>query len=221
MFDARTKTANDVAQSIKRQMGDEAQVVITDSDILRWIDDGQLEIVTNNQELNLSKAVTSIVSGVAEFPLMNDEAFSGILLINSIHYKNRRLRNVTFQEAEEFMLTDTENAEGTPSLWYSVAGVLHLYPVPEENVDNGLSIFFTKAPAKMSSLTQLLSIPNSYFNALVEYIMSKAYEMEENTQMSQMKTQQFEKSLSIQQHRTVPQTAEYLTIRPDEEDGWY
>lgn len=221
MFEAKTKSANDVAASLKRQMGDEAQVVITDSDILRWIDDGQTEIVTNNQSLNMSKAVTSIVTDKAEYPLMQDEAFSGILLVNSIHYKNRRLRSATFQEAEEFMLTDTENAKGEPSLWYSVAGVIHLYPVPEENVDNGLSIFFTKAPRKVTSLMQPLDIPDSYFNALVEYAMSKAYEMEENTQMSQMKTQQFEKSLNIQQNRTVPQTAEFLTIRPDSEDGWY
>lgn len=220
MFEARTKTANDVAEALKRQMGDEAQVVITDADIVRWIDDGQVEIVTNNQSLNLVKAVTGITAGKAEYPLMQDEAFSGLLLVNSIHYKNRRLKSVTFQEAEEYMLTDTENAGGEPSLWYSVAGVLHLYPVPEENVDNGLSIFFTKAPRKVTSLVQGLDIPDSYFNALVEYAMSKAYEMEENTQMSQMKTQQFEKSLNIQQHRTVPQASEYLTIRPDTEDGW-
>lgn len=220
MFEAKTKTVNDVAKSLKRQMGDEAEVVITDADIVRWIDDGQVEIVTNNQSLNLVKAVTSIVTGKAEYPLMQDEAFSGLLLVNSIHYKNRRLKSVTFQEAEEFMLTDTENAGGVPSLWYSVAGVLHLYPVPEEDIDGGLSIFFTKAPRKVKDLTQSLDVPDSYFNALVEYCMSKAYEMEENTQMSQMKTQQFEKSLNIQQHRTVPQTAEFLTIRPDMEDGW-
>lgn len=221
MFEAKTKLARDVADSIKSQMGDEAQVVITDADIIRWINDGQVEIVTNNQSLNLVKAVTSITPGKAEYPLMQDEAFFGLLLVNSIHYKNRRLNSSTFQEAEEFMLTDKENASGTPSLWYSVAGVLHLYPIPEESVDNGLSIFFTKTPRRVKNLTDYLDIPDSYFNALVEYAMSKAYEMEENTQMSQMKTQQFEKSLNIQQNRTVPQTAEFLTIRPDMEDGWY
>lgn len=221
MFQALTKTANDVAVSIKGQMGDEAQVVITDADITRWIDDGQNEIVTNNQSLNLAKAVTSITAGKSEYPLMEDTAFSGILLVNSIHYNNRRLKSVSFQEAEEYMLTDTENAGGVPSLWYSVAGVIHLYPIPEEDVPGGLSIFFTKAPQKITSLSQKLSVPDSYFNALVEYVMSKAYEMEENTQMSQMKTQQFEKSLNIQQHRTAPQAAENPSIRPDMEDGWY
>lgn len=220
MFEATTKTANDVAASIKRQMGDEAQVVITDSDIVRWINDGQQEIVTNNQNLNLVKAVTDVTTGRAEYPLLSDEAFSGLLLVNSIHYKNRRLKSVTFQEAEEYMLTNTENASGQPSLWYSVAGVLHLYPVPEESVSGGLSIFFTKSPKRVSSLTDPLNIPDSYFNALIEYAMSKAYEMEENTQMVQLKTQQFEKSLNIQQNRTVPQFAEYPVIRPDPLDGW-
>lgn len=220
MFEVTTKSVSDVASSVKRQMGDEAQVVITDSDIVRWVNDGQTEIVTNNQSLNMSKAVTNVTAGKAEFPLMQDAAFSGLLLINSIHFKNRRLKSMSFQEAEEYMITDTENAGGNPSLWYSVAGVLHLYPVPEEDITGGLSIFFTKAPAKVTSLSDKLGVPDSYFNALVEYTMSKAYEMEENTQMSQMKTQQFEKSLNIQQHRTVGQTAEFTTIRPDTEDGW-
>lgn len=219
MYQAMTKTAEDVAASIKRQMGDEAQVVITDSDIVRWINDGQVEIITNNQNLNLSKAVTNIVAEQGEFPIQDNPVFSDIVMINSIHYKNTRLKGMSFQEAEEYMLTASENT-GLPSLWYAVAGVIHLWPIPREDAPNGLSVYFTKAPKRVTSLGDALGVPDSYFNAVVEYAMSKAYEMEENTQMSQMKTQQFEKSLNIQQNRTVAQMAEYPTIRPDSEDGW-
>lgn len=221
MFEVATRTADDVIKDITRQFGDESEVQIDSADIIRWINNGQREIVTNNTEINAVKAVTDIVANQDSYPILTDPAFKDLLTIRSIRYKEKKLRSITFQEAEEFMVTSTENAGGEPELWYTYTGNIHLYPIPESPVEAGLSIFFTKAPARVTSSSDTLSIPDSYYNALVDYCLSKAYELDENANMSQLKTAQFEKSINVQQNRTLPQTADFPTIRLEIDDMWY
>ena len=51
----KTKTVQDVLLSVKRQFGDESGVQVTDSDIVRWVDDAQREISMNNPEINAAE----------------------------------------------------------------------------------------------------------------------------------------------------------------------
>lgn len=220
MFEVATKTVDDVIKDITRQFGDESEVQIDSADIIRWINNGQLEIVTNNRELNAAKAVTDVVANQQVYPILSDPAFSNLLTVHSIRYKDKKLRSLTFQEAEDYMVTSSTNAGGEPELWYVYDGEIHLYPIPEEPVTAGITIFFTKAPARISSSADTLGIPNSYYNALKDYCLAQAYELDENANMSQMKTAQYEKSLNVQQNRTTPQTADFPTIRIEAEDMW-
>lgn len=221
MFESTTKTVDDVIKDVQRQFGDESEVQIDSADIIRWVNNGQRDIVTNNVELNAVKAVTNIVANQQTYPILSDPAFKDLLTVRSIRFKEKKLRSITFQEAEDYMVTNPQNAEGEPELWYVYAGEVNLYPIPQEPVEGGLTVFFTKAPAKITSSSDLLGIPDSYYNALVDYAMSKAYELDENANMSQLKTAQYEKSLNIQQNRTTPQTADFPTIRVEVEDMWY
>ncbi len=63
-----TYTGTDVATDIKRIFGDEAGVQITDSDIIRWIDVGQLEILKNTQILKAT-STSDLIAGQVVYSL--------------------------------------------------------------------------------------------------------------------------------------------------------
>jgi len=59
--------------------------------------------------------------------------------------------------------------------------------------------------------TQFLDVPDRFYNAVVDYVMSKVYEMDEDMQASQMAEQRFRAALENQmederqaQHLTYP-----------------
>ena len=65
-------TALDVITRVKTQFGDNSGAQLTDSTIIRWINDGQQEIVNNNPILKAVKQ-TNIVAGQAEYTFPGDK----------------------------------------------------------------------------------------------------------------------------------------------------
>lgn len=214
-----TRSVNDVYQHVTRQFGDEAGIQLGISDVVRWINAGQREIVSTNTTINEAKAKTDVVAGQSEYPILSDSAFSRLQNIHTVFYDGSPLQALSFEDAVDYIITGKENdSGGTPKIWYVKAGVLHLYPSPVDYVSQGLSIFFTQAPATVSGTGDTLTIPDNYYNALVEYVMKEAYEMDENFQAAGVKAQAFEKSVGRQANQTVIQQAEFHTIQPDMED---
>lgn len=218
-IESYTRSVNDVYTHITRQFGDEAGIQISLSDVVRWINAGQREIISTNTTINEAKAKTNVIAGQSEYPILSDPAFSKLQNIHTVFYDGSPLQAMSFEDAIEYIITGKENQSlDTPNIWYIKAGVLHLYPSPVASLTLGLSIFFTQAPATVSVTGDLLGIPDNYYNALIEYVMKEAYEMDENFQAAGIKAQQFEKSVNRQSNQTVIQQAEFHTIQPDMED---
>lgn len=211
-----TRTVTDVITSVKRQFGDESAVQITDADIIRWVNDGQREIVDQNTTINQKLAKTDLIANQDTYPLASDPNLPNIARISSVRVNNSLLRPITVQEAENFVVGDGNS--GDPMAWYEEEGNLVLYPKPTTGYVAGLTFRFTALPTKVTGNTDALTIPDTYFTALVQYCLSQAYELDENGQMAQMKSQQFEKSLGIRSNRTVADNSDFPTIRLDPED---
>lgn len=212
-----TYTGTDVATDIKRIFGDEAGVQITDSDIIRWIDVGQLEILKNTQILKAT-STSDLIAGQVKYSL----ASLKILKIQSIHVNGLPISFISFQEAEQYIAPNDpiNDAKGTPQVWTEWAGNIHLYPAPPTTVSGGLSIFYLPAPAKLAQLSDSLSIPDTYYNDLLNFVLSKAYELDEDPQNSQFKLGQFTQSLDgMANNENVPQVAYYpvITVLPEDE----
>lgn len=216
-----TKSVDDVATSVKRQFGDESGVQINDADIIRWVNDGQREIVDTNTLINAKVATTDVVAGVDRISMRTDPSIENVANITSIRYNDVILRPITVQQAEDWGTTSRENNSGTPLGWYYEEGDVVLFPTPSVSVTDGLKIRFTAYCPKVTNKGDMLGIPDSYYNALVQYVISQAYELDENAQMSQMKLAQFEKSLGMRQNQSTMQGSTYPTIRLDGEDAYY
>ncbi len=216
-IESYTRTAQEVIEAVTRQVGDEAEVQFSTSDIIRWINQGQLEISIKNSTINEAMAVTNIVANQDKYPILADAAFASLSKLHTILYDGRPLKNLTFEEAMTYIISK-DASTGVPTIWYVKTGVLNLWPKPAVSVANGLTIYYNKRPAKITSSGQFLSVPDSFFNAVLQYVIGQAQELDENWQAAAVKLQQFEVSVNSQQYMTVDQTASYPSIQSDPED---
>lgn len=205
-----TYTAGDVAIYVKRQFGDESGVQITDADIYRWIDSAQLEITARIAPVK-GKATTSLVAGQRDYQL------SGLAIhqIESIHIDGTRIENMPFQEAEQKILHENLNGfeQTRPAFWYEWAGTISFYPTPNESLTDGIEVFYTRMPSRVTSPTATLTVPDKFYEAVCAWVLSKAYELDEEFNQSQTQRTFFEQKLMGQNGEELESAhATYSTI---------
>lgn len=187
-LDSITYHVLDVLTHVKRQFGDESGAQITDADILRWLNQAQLE--TDSLAKVIQAVSTSdLVAGTYVYPL----PVEGALEITSLRVKGTPIENLSFQTAEtQLQVADPLRVStGTPQWWYRWAGQIYFWPTPDATVVGGIQVFFIKAPPVLTTGTDLLGLPDKYFEALVSFVMSKAYELDEDYTASQQARQMF------------------------------
>lgn len=210
-----TRTVSDVITEIKRTFGDESAVQVTDGDIIRWINSAQREILVTNPVLK-AVGTTDIVAGVSEYPLTD----LNIISIQAIHYLGRKVEFKTFQEAEEYITESdpTRTFQGDPFIWYEWGGMINLYPVPQQDYPEALRIYYVPEPAVAVDGGNL-ALPDAYYENIVQYVLARAYELDEDNENSQFKLSQFENRLnSLSEQSSSPSENTYPRITILEED---
>lgn len=209
-----TRSVNDVLAHVKRQFGDESGVQITDEDIVRWINAGQDEIFRRSEPLKATTN-TDVIAGQADYELP-----PGILRIQTIYVNGVPLEQRTPQELEEYVRNSDPLGvtAGQPSVWSEWGGTISLFPKPETGAVSGMTLRYIKAPVLLETTTDSLSIPDGFYNRLVEYVMQQAYELDENFQAADTKAAQFSMNLEGQAGRDQVTHNTYPTITVLEED---
>lgn len=211
-----TKSSADVIVDVFRTFGDESGTQVTESDIIRWINRFQLELVMRNPEVGAAVAMTNVVSGQADYPLL--ASVPTVLTVQSVHYNNLPIKNLSFQEAETFLITeDNAGEQGTPQFWYERGGIITLFPAPDTAITNGLKFYFNKRPADITTNSQLLSVADHYYNTLISFVLEQAYLLDENVQMAGAAAQKFEAGIQQMKERTSTQSDYYPVIGSIEE----
>jgi hypothetical protein len=187
---------------------------LADSAILRWINDGQREIVNSNPILRATK-ISDIVAGQQDYTFPNDK----VLAIEAIYVSGYPIKNVSPQAAREYIISIDPTAQVTaerPEVWYERAGVITFYPIPNKAAVNGLKMEYVKVPTSITTYSQTLGIPDRYFNELVNYVISQALEMDENYDAAAYKQRQFREGLDrLNLKENLSQTDLYQSILPD------
>ena len=216
VINQRTRTVDHVFTDVKRAFGDESGVQLVDSDLIRWINAGQLEIVSKSKLLKAVARTDLIADQVLyEFPL------DKVLEVESLHVDGTPVAPMTFVEAEEYILKfDPEKKDrGNPKVWYSYAEQIFLWPVADHNTTNGVVLFYTPTPNDVAAPGDILALPDKYFNTLVKYVLYKAFEMDENFEASNMKYQEMLADLSeFAEDETRVYNRTYPTLTVVEDD---
>lgn len=212
-YGAKTRLVSEVLTAVQRQFGDESGVQLENADVIRWVNDAQDVIVAKNKVLK-AKSTTVSVSGQAAYTFPSDN----IHQIESIHYNGIRVPNMSFPEAEEhiFQADPTLVITGDPMLWYEWAGTFTFWPAPSDvkNID----LYYTQRPTPVTQISDVLSVPDKYYQDVVRYCLQQAYEMDEDMANSQAKAQQFDASLNekSEEERTAQNmTYEKITVYDD------
>lgn len=210
-----TRSSADVIKEVERIFGDESGVQITESDIIRWINRAQLAIVMRNPEVGQAVAMANIVANQADYPLVAN--VPTVLTIQSIHVNNKPLKHLPFQEAESFLMDKSVSVSDDFEFWYERGGIVTLYPTPASESVNGIKFYFNKRPADITTNSQLLSVSDHYFNAVVDFCCEYAQLMDENATLAGVFGQKFEQGVTQMKERTQTQSDYYPFITQSED----
>lgn len=205
-----TRKVSEVVEYVKRQFGDESGVQVTDTDLIRWINDGQMEIVAANKILR-AKAVAHLIEGQANYDFPLDR----IIDIEAIHVDGIPVQYMKFPDSEKYIIEQDPKRErtGQPLYWYDYANQITFWPKPDKDINSGITVFYVAEPHRVEELTETLSIPDRYYNSLVRYVLAQAYEMDEDWQASRFKQDQFQADLAdLAGEEDMLSTAAYPTI---------
>jgi hypothetical protein len=189
--DTFTKTGRDVADMVKRQFGDPDGRQITDADILNWINAAQQDIVSQNPILK-ETLETSVIAGqdVYRYPAQM------VQYIEAIHFKGVPLESYSFQEAQAYIL-QTLPEDGTmpeaprPTIWYERDGDIYLFPTPSISETNVLRMFYVRQPEEIEVIADTLSVPDRYFQRVIDLVLARAYQLDENWEAAKYKQAEF------------------------------
>jgi hypothetical protein len=189
-----TKTVGDVYSQVKRAFGDESGVQLTNSDIVRWINEAQTDIAEQNQILQATATLT-LVPNQANYSL--SAVTPGIDSIASILLNGRRIGNIPISQAEESIsLADPEGLEiGAPQFWYEWAGEIIFWPKPGQAYN--MLLRYTAEPTNVTiNPLDVLSVPDECFTDVCNYVLMRAYEMDENAEMMAVKQAEYSSSVA-------------------------
>lgn len=193
-YSTPSKTVGDVYNAVKRVFGDESGVQLTNDDIVRWINEAQMDIASQNQVLQTT-ATLSVTAGTSTYSLSS--VSPKIDEIASILLDGRRVGNIPISQAEESIsLADPEGLEtGAPQFWYSWGGEVIFWPTPLQNYT--MTIRYTAQPTDVTTTaSDVLSLPNECFTDIVNFVLMKAYEMDENPEMMAVKQAEYSSSVA-------------------------
>jgi hypothetical protein len=183
-----TKRGIDVQNHVLRQFGDESGVQLVTTDIIAWINEAQNEIVTRNRVLKM-RAIQTVPAGTQQISWPSD----GAIQIEGLHLAGNTLDYISMAQAEALnMNAGTET--GTPTQFWDWGGYLYLYPIPD--VDYSVTLYYSTYPTPIVDISDLLSVPDKYFQAVIAYVMQQAYELDEDWQAANTKAGHFQQAVS-------------------------
>jgi hypothetical protein len=204
----------DILTRVQRQFGDEAGVQVTQADVIRWINDAQREIVMQHEGLYETTATASTVAGTAEVALPADNiSLQEVLYMGAGDSSYFNLRYVT---ADEHASMYFDLGSGDPVYYIrSSNGYVTLLPTPDSSLTDSIKFVYNRYSQDVAAVGDALDVPEYYHQVILEYCLMKAYEMDENWEAADRKSQYVQSTIDFNngrgswlEHKTYPIVSE-------------
>jgi hypothetical protein len=211
----------DIINRVQRTFGDEGSAQISSIDIIRWINDAQVDIVKDNENLLQANGTADIVVSTGTYTLPSD-----IYRLAGLQYQGFKLKSLTRNEFDEYVNGYASPANlnpygpGTPEYFTIWNNIIKLFPIPDTSITGGLIIYYTKRPSAITTTADALSIPAEYHNAIVNYCLSQAYELDENYDAADRQSNKFSNTtMKLNDANTWSTRDVYpsITVNPEDE----
>lgn len=208
---------------IKRQFGDESGVQVTDTDIIRWINSAQKQIVLQNESLLDKSATTDTVVGQQSYDLPVD-----LLKLNGIKYRNSttsayyRIMGYSLADFNERVDGwDGSTEPGDPFCYTISEDKIKVFPIPNTAIIAGLKIYYNRKPVTVASPSDTPELPELYHDTIIKFCLKEAYEIDEDWDAVSNKAQEFDREVNLLRGKDdwkVQETYPSITVLP--EDAW-
>lgn len=189
----------DVITRVRRVFGDDAAVQVTDADVMRWINDGQVEIVKHNEGALQKTDLIDLVAGQAQYTLPADFLilrslrfkYSDMLSFSAIRYKNMQQFDDSIDGWD-----GTAYAQDRPLFFTMYEGKITLFPIPDRSVVDGLKVLYNYKPVEVTGLSDVLSLPLIYHNTIFKYCMLQASLLDEDLEPATLYRSDFQTDIN-------------------------
>src|ERR1044072_206544 len=212
----------DVVTRVRRTFGDEAAVQVTDADIIRWINDGQVEVVKANDQALQKTDLLDLVAGTSQYAAPTD-----MLILRSLRFKMpdmtsfSTLKYRNMQQFDEALDGWDGSLYGTgkPFLYTMYEGQIILFPTPDTSVTDGLKVLYNQRPTDVDDVADTLALPLIYHNTIFKYCMWQASLLDEDHEPAMMYRTDYQTDMDLLVSReTRDPVATYSTITVLAED---
>lgn len=189
---------SDIKTRVKRLFGDEAGVQLTDADIVRAINDSQIEIVKRNESLLEKTSVANSSSGIQEYSLPTDMLIFKFLMWKGVGDTSyRKLKGLSTAEFNEYIdgWDGDTSTQSVPSTYTLHANKFLVWPIPQDTITNAFKIYYNRVPTDVVNDSDPPDLPITYHTTLVNMILQYAYEMDEDWEAAQSKSAQNNKDM--------------------------
>src|SRR6187551_392917 len=130
---------SDILLQVKRQFGDEYQVIIYDSDIYNWIYEAELDII---RTVGTSDQIVS--TPMSNFPINYVENIT----VKRVTVNGRPLEFTTLRDLDNMGVRVGEGV-GTPQYWFVEDDLITLFPT-DPNSSQAVKITYNKSPVLLT-----------------------------------------------------------------------
>jgi hypothetical protein len=146
-----------------------------------------------------------------------------LVQLEAVIYRGTALTGFNFERVLTMIGSDWDQI-GDPMLWYIYGSKLRLYPYPtviddpDINVSTSgpsLTIYYRAIPPRVNKPDDYIPIPDKYYDTLLNYVVSKAYELDEDWQAHGIQRTQFDNSLRALAEETDTTSGNFVIVTDD------
>lgn len=187
---AQPITVDDIFIRVKRTFGDEAGAQIENADILRWANDGQLDIARKTQCI-VKTEIYNTTNGVYEVNI--PPAFLFFLRATC---DGRLLSPISYQELDARYPNRAETyPTGVPEYITFIGNTMYLYPAPVASGVGNLLVIYAARPAILVNTADNLEIPDRFYETLIRFCLMRAKELDGDWEAARIFQKSYEEEL--------------------------
>lgn len=205
----------DIVTRVQRQFGDESGAQITRADIVRWANDGQIDIVRQTEVLQEHRE-TNVLTEEGSYALPENFMLMSRVTFDNNVLVERKLRDLDLGNRA----IDTVSS-GTPTAYYQWGRNIYLYPKPSVGGSGNLDIWYVKLPDTLIDDLDTPEIPTHMHEDLVRYCIARARELDSDYEAAQIAGAEYEGRIAQIRHELTTQPVDsYPAVRALPGDDW-